>query len=176
MLHPLSLTTPLQLSVGVVSFVGVAAAFNVGAFGHVLSTVTAVLGQVTIFPLLALSFTALAFRVNPVVQFASASHVYVNVYVLLHDVQLTVELFDSVNRLVSYVTLPDDILVWLICANGSVHVSVIVHAIHHEIHISAGVHHVHTGFVLSKYMSVFLIVLADRLFHALSVIACVLHI
>ena len=42
-LHPLSLFTAFQLSVGVVSFVGVAAAFNVGAFGAVVSTVTMLL-------------------------------------------------------------------------------------------------------------------------------------
>ena len=75
LLHPLSLDTAFQLSVGVVSFVGVVVAFNIGAFGHVLSTCTVALGHVATFPLFAVSFTAFAFRVNPVVPFAPGFHV-----------------------------------------------------------------------------------------------------
>ena len=74
-LHPLSLDTAFQLSVGVVSFVGVVTDFNVGALGHVVSTCTVALGHVSAFPLLLVSFTAFAFNINPVVPFAPDFHV-----------------------------------------------------------------------------------------------------
>ena len=74
-LHPLSLATAFQVSVGVVSLVGDVVAFNVGFPGHALSTCTPKLGHVATFPLLLVSFTAPAFNVNPVVPFTLTFHV-----------------------------------------------------------------------------------------------------
>ena len=68
---------------------------------------------------------------------------------MLADVPFTVELFHNVRRLVLYCTLVADTLVVLIHTQ-SVHVRVIVHATHHEIHVLVGVHHVHDGHVTSS--------------------------
>ena len=78
---------------------------------------------------------------------------------MLHDVQLTVLLLDSVNRFVLYVTSLADTLVWLIHVHASVHVSVIDHPIHHAIHIGAGVHQVHSGPVVSLHAHVNIVLL-----------------
>lgn len=103
LLHPLSF--------GAVHFnVGLKLLFScnvklVGLFGQLLSTCTVALGHVATFPLLLVSFTASAFNVNHVVPFTLATHVYVNVYVLLVEVPATVLLFHNVSQLLLYCTL-----------------------------------------------------------------------
>ena len=62
-----------------------------------------------------------------------------------------------------YVTLLAFTLVWLIHPS-SVHVNVIVHAIHHDIHTLVGSHHSHTGFPLSSALAV------NVTFHAIVIV------
>ena len=165
LLHPLSLATAFQLNVGVVSFVGVVAATNVGLFGQLLSTCIVRLGHVAAFPLLLVSFTAFAFNVNHVVPFTLATHVYVNVYVLLVAVPATVLLFHNISQLLLYCTLLALTLVWLIHTQ-SVHVNVTVHATHHAIHLLLGVHQLHSGLVVSLHVPVYIVLeLNDTLVH-----------
>ena len=130
--------------------------------GAVVSTVTALLVFVAA-ALFAVSYTLFAGNVNVTVPFDHAFHVYVNVNVLLVALHPTLALLNITYALLNVISLA--LNAFVLIHTPSVHVNTTVHAVPLLTYAALGVHHVHTGTVLSILLTV---ILQLHVFHALS--------
>ena len=119
--------------------------------GAVVSTTTAVVDSFAVFLFVAQSATLFAFIVNFTFPFLFAIHSYTSVNVLLPVVPPAVTLFIFTSQSVAIVNDHDVKLVVLTHAPVSVHVTTILHVTHAPIGVLLGLHHVHTGAILSIF-------------------------
>mgnify|MGYP003478194096 FL=1 len=100
---------------------------------------------------------------NVTVPFDHAFHVYVNVNVLLVALHPTLALLNITYALLNVISLA--LNAFVLIHTPSVHVNTTVHAVPLLTYAALGVHHVHTGTVLSILLTV---ILQLHVFHALS--------